>query len=426
MHMACGAGNRYLLRTAEGSRELEAVFQFRYEHFFHNFAEGYPGLDRPRERVFEPHDVGGTHYCAFDADGKLCAVSSSTSAVAPDIPPAWQEWFQFGRLASLGLERVVVSTRMVIHPDHRGGRLFGLFYRFIMERYLEVGFEYAVHYCTPDLVCRYEHHGHRVYAKPFTKPPGLLRVPMLIALIDPEHLRRVNSPIVELCAAHTPKVVELGVSSQFSGGNKARPCDFGPRTGVGAGFTPAQTTKLNTTGLPRTLRAGVSLETVLPELSILPNFRLLSPEERLSYVCVRVGTDRLPESRAILPVLEYASPLRLKAGLSHAAPPGGGFVCLVLSGSLWEQGADAAAGAGSFVGASLLTDPATSPPRFTVQAEAEILVLDQNLTHAASRVSPDSGGLSLWRSLRLACLQLLSLRQHSSGIQESKPCGTQS
>jgi hypothetical protein len=377
MHGYFGAGTRYLLRTAEGKGELEAVFRFRYEHFFHNFSNGYPGLDRPCERIFEPHDLGSSHYCAFDADGRLCAVSTSTSAVAPDIPPAWQEWFQLSRLAPLGLERVVVSTRMVIHPDHRHNGLFKLFYRFIMGRYLDAGFDYAVHYCTPGLISRYELLGHRVYGEAFTMPPRLLRVPMLIALNDPEHLHRVGSPIAGLCTAHAPRSV-------------------------------------------------ASLQAVLPELTMLPNFRLLSPAERLSYVCVRAGTDRLPEPGVILPVLEGASPLCLKAGLSHAAAPGGGFLCLVLSGSLWEQGADRAAGPGSFVGASLLSDPTTPPPPFTVPAKAEILVFDQNLTHAASRIDPDPDYPSPWPSLYLACLRLFTLRQHPSWSKEANSCGMKS
>jgi hypothetical protein len=357
MHPGYGAGTRYLFRTAQGSGEMEDVFRFRYEHFFRHFPDGYPGLDRPRHRILGLHDWGSIHYCAFDTEGRLCAVCTSTPAVAPDIPPAWQEWFQLGRFAPLGLERVFVSTRMVIHPDHRGHGLFELFYRYMMVHSLDAGFEFAVHYCAPGLICRYEHHGHRVCTDPFTIPPALLRVPLLLVLNDTEHLRRVGSPTAELCAAYPP-------------------------------------------------RSGAALQAALPELTTLWNFRLLSPKERLSYVHGRIGTGRLPESAVVLPVLEYASPLHLRAGLSHASPPGGGFLCLVLSGSLWEQGADSAAGPGSFVGAGLLGDPATRPPPFTVAAETEILVFDQNLTHVAARSGPAPDDPSPWRILHQAAMQL--------------------
>ncbi|MFZ2448879.1 MAG: hypothetical protein WAW37_21160 [Syntrophobacteraceae bacterium] len=328
--------SRYELRTARGSDEAEAVFRFRYEHFFHSFADGYPGLDRARKRLFGPHDTGSTHYCAFDAHGKLCAVSTSTPACAPDVPAAWREWFQFGRLAPPGLEGIVVSTRMVIHPDHRHNGLFDLFYRFIIERYLDAGFSRALHYCSPGFVCRYEHLGHRLYGEPFMMPPGLLRVCMLMALDDPDHLLRVGSPVAGLCAARPP-------------------------------------------------RSGASARALLPELAVPPNFRLFSPEERVAYILARAGADRLAWLEEILPEIEHASPLRLRAGLSHSAPPHGGFLCLVLNGEILESGARRTAGPGSFVGLGQLIDPGSPPSPFTVLTDAEVLVFDQGHIRADGR-----------------------------------------
>jgi putative hemolysin len=121
-------GPDYLLRTAQGSDELEAVFQFRYEHFFHCFPDGYPGLDHTQRRIFETHDLAADHYCAFDSDGKLCAVSTATPADAKDIPTEWRRWFQLAGLSRAQLGKVVVSTRMVIRPGHRHSGLFVAFY----------------------------------------------------------------------------------------------------------------------------------------------------------------------------------------------------------------------------------------------------------------------------------------------------------
>lgn len=359
-------GHHYQLRTAQGSSELEAVFRFRYEHFFHCFPEGYPGLDRTHSRIFEPHDLASTHYCAFDADGKLCAVSTATPAEAQDTPPAWQQWFQLGRLYRAGLKKVVVSTRMVVHPDRRGG-LFDIFYRFIMERYLDAGFECAVHFCSPGLICRYEKLGHRLFGEPFIMPPGLLRTPMLIALDDPGHLRRVDSPIAAMCAERAPR-------------------------------------------LPR------SLQTALPELGTPPSFRLLLPDQMLSYLCDRMGAG-LPDPSEILPVLEYASPLLLRAGLSHTGLPSGGFLCYVLSGAIREHGADRLSGPGAFVGAGLLIHPEKPAPPFDVPVDSEVLVFDKNLTRAASRIGGSQEGQSPWRFLYLACCGLPAGPRVQPGIQ---------
>jgi hypothetical protein len=367
-----GEGVRYHLREARGGSEFEAVFRFRYEHFFHCFTAGYPGLDHAGGRVFEPHDEGSTHYCAFDDNEGLCAVSTATPAGAPDIPAAWREWFQLARFAP---ERVVVSTRMVIRPDLRHNGLFDLFYRFIMESYLENGFDYAVHYCSPGLLCRYEHLGHRLYGEPFILPPGVLRVPMLFALDDVDHLLRLEAPNAGWCAR-------------------------------------------------RALRSGRSFKAPPPGLNLRPNFRLFTPEERLSYVRKRSETE-LPESEVILPVLEHASPLYLRAGLSHTAPFAGDFLCLVLSGELRKHGSDIPVRSGAFVGTSMLLDPASPPTRFTVASDAEVLIFDQTLTWAAFRVRPEPGDVSAWKILSMACRNSIQNLPATPGVKDTNSCGTQ-
>jgi len=198
---------------------------------------------------------------------------------------------------------------------------------------------------------------------------------MLLALDDPDHLYRVGSPIAGLCAR-------------------------------------------------RSLRPGRSCKAVPPELALRPNFRLFTPEERLSYVRARSGTE-LPEPGEILPVLEYASPLRLKAGLSHAAPLAGDFLCMVLCGELREPSSDTLAYSGAFVGTSMLLDPASPLTRFIVTADAEVLVFDQILTKTAFRVRPCPGDTSSWKALSLACCHSLSKLPPTPGFKDANSCGTQ-
>lgn len=353
-------GQSYLLRTAK-EEELEAVFRFRYEHFFRCFSDGYPGLDRKHERLFEPHDPGSTHYCAFDAEGRLCAVSTATAASTPGIPAAWNDYFKLDRFAPFGLDKVVVSTRLVIHPDHRTGSLFTLFYRFILEGYLRDGFDCAVHFCSAGFISRYEHLGHLFYAEPFTLlPTGLLRVPMLIDLNDSAYLRRVGSPIAEPASAR--------------------------------GKT-------------------VSLKPAFSELGVRSAFSLLSPGDRLAYIRTRLGA--LPEPAKIEPLLELASPLYIKAGLSHAAPASENFLCVLLSGAIQaEEGkTERTVLPGDFIGAVSLCDPASLPPAFTARENSEILVFDQRLTKPAFKAAPYPEGSSPWGILHRTFDQR-AVRQH--------------
>lgn len=339
-----------ILRQAQGPEELEAVFRFRYEHYFHRFTAGYPGVDHARRRVFEPHDLDSIHSCAFDDQGGLLGVSTATPAACPDMPPAWRDWFDLDRLSPLDPARTVISTRLVLHPKVRQTGLYGQFHGYIIASYVQAGFLNALHYCRPDLVCRFESLGHRRYGQVFNLPGGQYRVSMLMAFTDPDHLSRVGAPIWSLLEHDLPR----------------------PE--------------------PEALLA------VLPELASLPNFRLLTPGERLDYVLARLT----PQAAACVPpeasaALEHASPLPLFPGQSLMPTAGDSFLAFILSGSAREGGADFSPG--DFIGAK----PFASA--FPVQAlePGEMLVFESSLAHALARSlpAPDARPAGLWRFLGL-------------------------
>ena len=172
----------YTIYRAESPNELEEVFRFRYDHCFRDFPPGYPGLDHARQRLFEPHDLDSEHMCARDAGGRLVAVSTATPAHTPSAPAAWTAWLGLDRLRPLGLARFMVSTRMVLHRQERGGELFTFFYKALKRRYVAAGLLASLHYCRPGLVSRYQHLGHHAYAPAFNLPGGQLRQPMLVCL----------------------------------------------------------------------------------------------------------------------------------------------------------------------------------------------------------------------------------------------------
>lgn len=282
----------YGIRRAETSAELEAVFRFRYEHYFRVFPEGFPGVDHARGRMFEAHDLDSEHVCATDAAGALLAVSTATPADAPSAPAAWTGWLALDRLRPLGLERLMVSTRMVLHSAERGGELFAFFYRALKRRYAAAGLLASLHYCRPGLVSRYQRLGHHGYAAPFNLPGGQLRQPMLVALND-------------------------------AAGPEAAPGEASPLT------------------------------TALPELAGPGQFHRLSVGERAAWVAERLraaGAGALhPEG---LPALRRASLLRVAPGQTLRAEPGEAQLCFILAGRFREElaGGEPCPGPGEFLG----------------------------------------------------------------------------
>lgn len=317
-------------RAAQGPQELQAVFRFRYEHFFNRFAAGYPGVDHSNRLVCEPHDHAATHLCALDESGRLAAVSTAVPAGLGCIPETWPRWFDFDGLGARLLKRTVVSTRMVLHPRLRHTAFFPWFHQSILRHYREAGFALAVHYCRPDMLPRYESLGHRGYHTCFSLPTGQLRAPMLIAFEE----------------------------------------NAGPGLEPGLGL-----------GLPE--------GSLRPALSRMPPGRgRAQVAARLAASGARAAAQGLPEN--LDQALCFASLLRLAKGQCLSTAPDEAYFGLILSGEFLEDDGGPARrlGPGEFMGSRALHGVATGlPPGFTASSAAtdgEMLVFAPSLVRLAT------------------------------------------
>jgi hypothetical protein len=236
------------LHAASGSDGPSAVFSFRYEHFFHSFPPGYPGVDHARRMVFEPHDQDATHLCALkggasapapgetgytpavsaaalSAPGALLAVSTSVPATLRSIPESWPEWFGFALLGPKRLAKTVINTRMVLHPGVRGTDFFARFRLAALAHCREAGYLLALHYCGPAMAARYEALGHRLHHKAFEILPGLVRVPMIYDLRE-----------LDACPTRLPVLPKGG--ALLAAGDSRHNALTPPTTGSGKDGTP--------------------------------------------------------------------------------------------------------------------------------------------------------------------------------------------
>lgn len=356
------------------------MFRFRYAQHFRLFEHGYPGVDHAHARVFEPHDLESEHTCAFDEQGELLAVSTATRADADALPAEWREWFKLDRLRPLGLERIVVSTRMVLRRDQRGSDLFQRFYEALISGYVKSGLLASLHYSRPGLLCRYEKLGHRIYAEPFNLPGGELRLPMLIAFNDVEYLQHVGAPAAALCLAHRERVPAAPVSALYA---------------------------------------------AAPELIESAFFSRLAPEEQGRYVAQRLNNA---EAARALKALHWAAPVRVQAGQTLNAALAEQQLCCLLSGRVCEESAagERRLGPGDFLGAGLRG--AESELSARAETPAELLVFDSGLVRRAlESFTPSTKPEEIWSALASAngvCRANSAPRPNNP--QEGAPCGKSS
>lgn len=190
-------GNKpYSLRPAATDEEREDVYAFRHRHYYSHLA-GAPGVDNAARRVYSPHDSVSVHLTGHDENGELLIVGTGTSATVENLPPEWKELLCLKRLASLGLENILIYSRLVEHSAYRGSPIFVEFFKYSARYFSERGYAYSIHYCAPALVPLYERLGFRAYGKGYTLSSGLYRIPMILLPSDTARLGSILSTFAQ-------------------------------------------------------------------------------------------------------------------------------------------------------------------------------------------------------------------------------------
>lgn len=179
---------------ADTAAEREEVYIFRYAHYYRNLPAA-PGIDHRGKRVHLALDDISVHLTRRDAAGNLIIAGTGIRASTPDLPPEWREILRLDILATLGLDTILIFSRLVEHEAYRGSRAFPAFFKYSANYFVERGYAYSIHYCAPALVPLYERVGYRVYGAGYTMRSGLFRLPMILAGTDASCPATVNTSI---------------------------------------------------------------------------------------------------------------------------------------------------------------------------------------------------------------------------------------
>lgn len=310
---------------AETEAERDEVYAFRYAHYFHRLSDA-PGVDHAMKRVYSPHDETSVHLTGRAGNGELLIVGTGTRACTPCLPEEWATILHLDRLTPLGLDNILLYSRLVEHTNHRGGPVFPGFFKYSAHYFVARGYAYSIHYCAPALVPLYERLGYRRYGHGHTLHSGLFRLPMILAGADTAHNNRVNP-------AFAKAVRDLDAAGDLA-----------------------------------------LFHATLPELAN-PPLCALNEAERLAKVR-RILAENLPGSRveeripdAAAKSLRRASLLELRAGESPAHSDDPPLIWFLLAGEarlLHADGGESAANPGNFINGHALA-------AFTVLSDAKVL-----------------------------------------------------
>ncbi|MBQ9406089.1 MAG: hypothetical protein IJU37_05030 [Desulfovibrio sp.] len=182
----------FVWEEARDAQSREEVYHFRYEQYFARH-EYLPGTDHAARRVWLPHDDASWHFLARASDGKVLAVGTATPASEPSLLAEWIQLLDLPRLGAM-LPRTTIISRTIIAQGVRHSALFGDICLRLARFFLDSGYHYALHYCTPRMVAMYERLGYRQYGQGGNLKAGVFRVPMFLVADDMRWFTRLRSP----------------------------------------------------------------------------------------------------------------------------------------------------------------------------------------------------------------------------------------
>jgi len=191
-------GVRDGIHEAESEAEREAVFRFRYDIYVEEM-DRYQGVaDHENRRLVEPEDEYSRLTYAAEGGAVVGTARLSWGGLAPLPERMIRQYGLAPFLAELPADALAVGERAMIAPHLRGSDLLlemmGRGIRFANRNRIQLTFGN----CEPHLLNLYLGLGHRPYSDDNvnSREAGYL-IPLVFAAEDFEHLRRIDSPLLE-------------------------------------------------------------------------------------------------------------------------------------------------------------------------------------------------------------------------------------
>ncbi|MEM7218117.1 MAG: GNAT family N-acetyltransferase [Pseudomonadota bacterium] len=186
------------IKLAESVSEREAAFRFWYRIYVVEMGRhsSDPNVCHTRQRLFDPMAAAGLLQIAREDTGIV-----GTLLTTPADHPAAEKYralYQLDRLAPGELATATVTTKLMVAPSARGGRLALSLIRAARRAALERGFTNDFADCNDHLVPLFQRLGfHRHLAECVHPVYGAVNV-MRIGFGDTSALSRAGSPLLDV------------------------------------------------------------------------------------------------------------------------------------------------------------------------------------------------------------------------------------
>ena len=199
--------NQITIRRAESAEDFEELCRFRYRIYVEEMQRTQRYADHDRKRIEEPLDATAAHFLAFAGD-EIIGCIRWNSGLDTDFGE-YADLYAMHLAGPFFPNRCAISTKLMVIPSYRRSTvplsLCVECYSFGVAR----GTAFDFMDCNPHLERMFAHYGYRSYRGRIQHPEYGDVLPMVLVVLDHDHLQAVASPFAPVAARypHEPEAV---------------------------------------------------------------------------------------------------------------------------------------------------------------------------------------------------------------------------
>ena len=186
-----------VVRKVEGPEEHEKLYKFRYQVYVSE-VKFTSDADHEKHMLKDEYDDIADNFAIFDGDEIKGSLRLLFLETVTDLEPFREKFKMDEVLEAFGPSAVCTTSRFMLSPDLRNGKIIFKLMRSVFEAALSKGVRFNFGDCSPHLIPFYEHLGYRRYTSGFNDSSFGYKIPILMTLRDHLYMSEIRSVLLGL------------------------------------------------------------------------------------------------------------------------------------------------------------------------------------------------------------------------------------
>lgn len=187
---------------AETKREVAKVCELRYRIYVEELHIPTPEADHEWRWLRDPLEEHSISFAAWQDDRAIGSLRLTLLSDLPDPQPLLTRLSMHPALGSFGSEAICTTSRFMLDPKLRNGRVIYPLMKAVFEYARDRGVRLNYGDCSPDQLPFYEHLGFRSYERGFDDPAYGYKLPLIMMMGDNAEFAKRRTPLARVAAGY--------------------------------------------------------------------------------------------------------------------------------------------------------------------------------------------------------------------------------